>query len=259
MADGCISRSRELIVVVHRRDEAHLQALMRFLGCDDRVLRPANGGTARRLSIGSAELGRRLTDLGIVPGRAGAEAGVLEPLARSRHFWRGIVDGDGSIRIQRRTGAPSMSVVGTPGLMRQFAEFLATIFADNFRPRPHLHGQSGKVLIVSLGGRHAVTAIRTLYVRAPDALARKRSRAEQAMAWQPRFRSRYPWSRWSDGESRVLTKGTDYDDRRRLWEAGRRVARSQGKRLELIDLDDARVSLRFAPREYADTRASRAS
>ncbi len=121
-------------------------------------------------------------------------------LASSRHFWRGVVDGDGSIRIDRGSGIPSLSVVGSPALMRQLAGFLGGCFVDGSPPVPHRHGQSSKVLLVSLRGRRAVAAIQILYADASDALARKRARADRAMAWRPRVMARYPWSRWGNGK-----------------------------------------------------------
>lgn len=133
--------------------------------------------------------------------------------------------------------------------MRQLAGFLGGCFVDGSPPVPHRHGQSSKVLLVSLRGRRAVAAIQILYADASDALARKRARADRAMAWRPRVMARYPWSRWGNGERWTLQRGTDYEDRRRLWEAGRRAARGSGRRLELLDVDENRVRLRFLHRD----------
>lgn len=247
-ADGCVSR-RELIVVLQRRDADHLRSLLEYLGTPDRPLAPANGGTAVRLAIGSAALARKLTAYGVVAGRAGSAQRVSDALAANRHFWRGIVDGDGSIRHERRSGLPSLVVVGAPGLMHQLADFLAGVCGDGVRPKPYRHSQSARVLLVSVGGRRAASAIRALYSNAPDALPRKRERARRAMAWRPQVVHRYPWDSWGDGSVWRLRRGRDFDTRHRLWEAGRREARHRGCRLELSPMQGDVVELRFVRRD----------
>jgi hypothetical protein len=241
MADGCVSR-REVIVVLQQRDAIHLLSLLEVLGCPDRPLRPANAGRGVRLAIGSAALARQLLALGIVPGRAGSSTPVAPELARSRDFWRGLVDGDGSLRFDRKTGIPSLVVVGAPGLIQQFADFLAPLFTDGFRPRPYAHSQSDAVLMLSVGGHRAKLAVTRLYGGdPPDALPRKRALAERVMGWERSVVSRYPWHRWGDGSRWTLRKGEDYWDPRRLWEAGRRAARRQQCRLAFEDLGDLAV------------------
>ena len=248
MADGCVSRS-ELICVLQRRDEEHLRSFMGVLGCDDRPLAVVNDGNGVRLSIGCAALARQLVAHGIRAGRAYGSEPIAEPLASSADFWRGVVDGDGSIRFDRTHGRPSLTVVGPPRVMEQLADFLAPHLSTTRRPTPHRHSQSDVVRLVSRGGRTAVDAIRVLYAHPMSpALARKRERAERALAWKPQVRSRYPWDRWADGRTHTLARGRDYDDVRRLWEAGRRAARERGLRFSIDDERESEVRIRFSPR-----------
>jgi hypothetical protein len=245
MADGCVTE-RELVVALANQDEGHLRSLLSALGCSDRPLGSANGGAAR-LSIGSAALARQLRALGIVPHRAGSSARVPDWMAASADFWRGVIDGDGTIRFHPSQGIPSLEVVGAPGLMGQLATFLEDIIGDSRPVRPFRHSQSTQVLLVKVGGRRASAALATLYPPSAEALARKRVRADAAIRWQPRVRSRYPWERWADGDEWVLQRGDDYDDARRLWEAGRRYARTIGKRFSITDAGDI-ARIRFVTR-----------
>jgi hypothetical protein len=251
MADGCVT-SRELIVVLHRRDEDHLRVLLKALGCSDRPLASANSGAGSRLAIGSVALARQLASLGIVPHRARSQTGVLSWMASSADFWRGVVDGDGSIKFHPRWQTPSLEVVGAPGLMRQLARFLEAAISDGRPVNVFRHSQSTRVRLVKVGGRRAQVALRALYPPGVVALERKRERARVALMWQPKVRSRYPWDRWGNGDEWVLDRGRDYDDGRRLWEAGRSAARTRGLRFLFVDEGD-RARVRFAPRsEGAD-------
>jgi hypothetical protein len=246
MADGCVTH-KELILVLQRRDEGHLRSLASALGCGDRPLAAANDGAASRLAIGSVALARQLAELGIVAGRAGSSNGVAPWMATSPDFWRGIVDGDGSIRFHPTQRVPSLEVVGAPGVMEQLAAFLQHEIGDGQGVKVFRHAQSARVRLVKVGGRRAQIALRTLYPGGAESLPRKRARAEAAIAWQPQVRSRYPWDRWGDGTEWVLLQRVDYDDGRRLWEAGRRAARARGKRFVFVDRGDE-ASIRFVAR-----------
>jgi hypothetical protein len=250
MADGCVTH-KELIVVLHRRDEGHLRSLLAALGCTDRPLAPANGGDGFRLAIGSVRLARQLADHGIVAGRAGSLVGVARWMADSRDFWRGIVDGDGSIKFHPTLDIPCLDVVGAPGVMDQFAAFLEAAIGDGRPVVPRPHSQSSSVRMVSVAGRRALAALDALYRDAVEALPRKHDRAARAMTWQPMVRSRYPWERWGDGRQWVLRPGRDYDDANRLWEAGRRAARERGMRLVFSD-DGHSARVRFVARDGSD-------
>lgn len=247
MADGCVSGGRETILVLHRRDADHVRAFARFVGCDDRPLAPVNRGNGVRLAIGSVALAEQLADVGVVAGRGrDHDLPVRADLAASRDFWRGVIDGDGTVKVDAGGGIPQVQLVARPALAHQFAEFLAP--SVGFLPRLHRHSQSDRILMVSVGGRTAKAATIALYGEndAP-ALARKAERAAAVMSWNPKVMSRYPWEMWADGKEWTLHRGVDYAEAHRVWEAGRRHARGRGLRLELTD-EGAHLRLRFVRR-----------
>jgi hypothetical protein len=169
-------------------------------------------------------------------------------MATSADFWRGVIDGDGSIKFHPTYGTPVLEVVGGPALMGQLALFLQTVIADGRVVKTARHSQSDRVRMVKVSGRRAQVALKALYAAtAADALPRKRARAMAAIAWQPRVRHSYPWARWGDGSEWVLKRGDDYDEAHRLWEAGRRAAREREMRLVFSDRG-AEVCIRFVPR-----------
>lgn len=247
MADGCVSGSRETILVLHRRDADHVREFARFVGCDDRPLAPANQGAGVRLAIGSVGLARQLVTYGLAAGRGrDHDIPVQHELAESPHFWRGVVDGDGSLKVGASFPRPQLELVARPALAGQFARFLAPYVGFDLSPHPH--SQSSRVLMVSAGGRSAKAAVAALYgVRPRPVLARKADRAAEILAWEPQVVHRYPWSTWANGREWILDRGRDYVEARRLWEAGRRYARHNALRLELED-HGSHVRLRFVPR-----------
>jgi hypothetical protein len=238
LADGCVTRT-QVIIVLQSDDAAHLRALLEFLGCEDRPLGVANAGRAARLCIGSVALARQLTAFGLDPQHK-HESVVRHELATSRDFWRGVVDGDGSVKVAGPRQMPQLQLVGAPTVVSQFATFLGTVSRDGYVPRSFAHSQSQVVRLVSVNGRRAQSAIAALYGGKPrDALARKLSVARQALTWTPLVRSSYPWNEWLDGKPRVLARGEDYDAPRRLWESGRKAASARGVRLVLVDHGDS--------------------
>jgi hypothetical protein len=232
MADGCVTQ-REVILVLHRRDESHVRAFMEFVGCGDRPLRSVNHGQALRGLVSSAALAQQLAAFGLKAGHK-PFATVLPELASSPDFWRGVVDGDGTLRS--RAAIPHLSLVGYPRLIAQFSAFLGRLFADGHVPTPYAHSQSRAVRLVSVSGRHARHAVQALYYDgAAFALPRKRVRAAEICRWEPLVRGSYPWEKWFDGELWTLQQGHDYDSPHRLWESGRKAAKRAGLRLTLTD------------------------
>lgn len=234
LADGCVSR-RQVIIVLQSRDAAHLRAFLEFLGCEDRPLSVANAGRAARLCVGSAALARQLTAFGLDPQHK-HESPIRPELASSRDFRRGVVDGDGSVKVHGPRRMPQLQLVGAPTVVSQFATFLGTISRDGYVPRSFAHSQSRVVRLVSISGRRAKDAIDALYGSDPsDALARKLAVARHALSWTPLVRNSYPWNQSLDGKARVLARGEDYDTPQRLWESGRKAAAARGIQLVLVD------------------------
>jgi hypothetical protein len=252
MADGCVS-VREVIVVLQRRNCDHLRAFLEFLGCGDRPIASANGGRGGRITVCSAELARQLAQFGLTPNRK-AEP-VPEELATSPDFWRGLVDGDGSLKLTPPRGIPQLEVVGNPAHIRQLAEFFHRTAPSMEPPRPFAHSQSKRVLMLSLSGRRAKAAVQTLYYHgAPDALARKLQLAHRIMDWSPSVIHRYPWDDWANGETWTLIRDRDYMTFQRVWERARKVAAERNLRLAMRD-GGQHLTMRFLARgpEAADT------
>jgi hypothetical protein len=141
--DGTIVRrpnrgQPEVAVVLQRRDRDHLVKLRDFLGSDHAITPVAptvvalNGGQgtgAFRFAVRSQRLANILTAL----GRYGPA--VNPALAASRDFWRGCIDGDGTVGIS--CGIPQVKLVGSHWLLSAFVDFLGPVSSRrplNVRP-----------------------------------------------------------------------------------------------------------------------------
>jgi DNA invertase Pin-like site-specific DNA recombinase len=176
-ADGCVFRGRSGAPRVQVRlsevDTGQLVKLRRFLGSTNVIgsSPPGNYGGYRSrasvcLTVNSQRLAERLLQMGRYEGPIAPE------LVTSRHFWRGVVDGDGSI-YTLKTGYYGIGLVGSQRLLDAFLGFLRERnLSGRMTVKPHksIHG-------VSTAGHLAELIIDELYRNATTALARKAAAA----------------------------------------------------------------------------------
>jgi hypothetical protein len=200
MADGCIYR-KEIRLVLSERDLDHLRAFRSFLGSSHTIAahfretksheilgRTVTIRPSHQLCINSAKLVESLARFGVVPRKSSIAR--VSHLEDNPHFWRGVVDGDGTLgiyrKITRKTGRkeyeyrkPTIRVVGSSDLMGQFLDFVrgrspgckATV-----RPQP------GNYTSAQLFGRFAVDIAVAIYGDCKVALPRKLSIAREIIA-----------------------------------------------------------------------------
>jgi hypothetical protein len=170
IADGAVSGGT-LIVRLAAKDMSHLQELRRFLGSGHKVQHIARNGWAGtpavQLAIPSARLVADLAALGVLP-RKSFTAMACPSLQHNRHFWRGVVDGDGHVGIDRRRDVPRLELVGPAGLLTQFRSFAQSLTMTNASVRPHK-----TIHRFQLSGRAAAAVLHHLYDTCTMALERK--------------------------------------------------------------------------------------
>jgi len=177
----------EVAVVLQRRDRDHLVKLRDFLGSTHAItpIAPAtvalNGGQgtgAVRYTVCSRRLADRLTTL----GRYGPA--VNSALAASRDFWRGCIDGDGTICISG--GIPQVKLVGSHWLLSAFVDFLGPVSSRrplNVRPARNIY-------VVSVSYATAEKVVERLYADASTALDRKAATAAEILSVQEKTQGR---------------------------------------------------------------------
>lgn len=199
MADGTVSDTGRITLALAARDEEQIRAWLAFLGCPDvRVRIEAvrfRGGEKfkARAQVSSRRLAADLARHGIVPRKTNAGRPASAALAATPGFWRGMVDGDGTITMPKGKHGPSLALVGSPIVMDQYANFLHTIIGGR-RPRVLDAGDSKVIKLVKVEGVRAREAVRTLWadVLSPldgssaPALRRKLDRVNVASTWETR-------------------------------------------------------------------------
>lgn len=194
MTDGCVSdtagRSEQIILKLQRRDREHLVKFGRFLKSDRPVLdyeRLDKKGIPRPFSsicFNSRQIASAIGKFGVVPRKTyiAKAVGVEDNI----HFWRGCIDGDGTVAYFSKSspvGYPVVRFCSAGILSDQFSSFSAKTL--NIQP-PKLRIKD-KVVYVDLNGDNAKRMVEILYPEGCVGLDRKIARVEQMKTWCPKF------------------------------------------------------------------------
>lgn len=177
-ADGsvCNDGYSKRVVLAQKSGEEYLQVFKERLGCTNKISTNAKGLTV--ISVGSKTLVEQMISLGVKPRKGfNYEWGPTGPMVESRHFWRGMIDGDGSLMMNENLPHKSkMTLTGGKGSCESFIEF-----AHSFGlPAEDVH-QHGNVFKAVLNGKSAATMSSILYSDCEDYLQRKSNLAHQMM------------------------------------------------------------------------------
>ena len=115
MADGCVTDQGALRLCLQQRDRPHVEKFRAFMESEHPIF-SVKQAKAVGILIGSKDLCQALVKLGVTP-RKSLVSRAHDSVADSRHFWRGMIDGDGHIRLQ------SLSLTGGQDLLNQWLGF----------------------------------------------------------------------------------------------------------------------------------------
>ena len=189
--DGTIDRhstgQSEIALGLKACDRGHLVKFRDFLGSEHAIIErpPKRGlfgmsGVQYRYSVRSQPLSDRVDTLGRYGPAPDPE------LAASPDFWRGVIDGDGTVGVY--SGSPTVKVFGSDWLLGAFVEFLDSVGLRRARyGRPVNVRPCHGIFAVGTSGTTALGITRLLYADAPVALDRKAVRAEQIIPMEPPF------------------------------------------------------------------------
>lgn len=162
-ADGWVSGAK-IGLGLHHGDADHVAAFARFIGTSNRVARYRDQVC---VSLGSPELAGRLRALGMGAPRRPHLAPLWSP-----DFWRGMVDGDGSVLRYPHRGL----ILRLNGTLPIVAAFLAFVKKGGHVTRaiPRRHSSIWRA---TLGGEVAEQVVNRLYLEGRPALRRKHATA----------------------------------------------------------------------------------
>ena len=196
--DGCVRTSgygpSRLVIKLARKDRAHLEILHRALwakrpirdteewskppGTDERKKRPASV-----LDVCSPQIVNALASHGITPRKTDELQPWDGPGHLMRHYWRGVIDGDGTIGTY--DGEAKLGLCGSRPLVEAFLAWARGITGTTATPR---QGKAGnrRYWLLALGGNNRLPPLlAALYDDAPVALARKKAEADFIVHGKP--------------------------------------------------------------------------
>jgi hypothetical protein len=202
LADGWVSDDgRTLGLKLQRRDRGHLEKFLAALGSDvpivdlppgpdkvftrDGQLHRVRSGPSSAVGLHSTHVVASLTALGFDADKSHTATSWAGPSALLPAYWRGVVDGDGSIgTVQSRWREIlghrrnwSISLSGTYAVTAAFSAFVSQHFGHAKEPRPSLG-----CFVVSWRGTRLVQKIAgLLYGAAATSLDRKQARAADCL------------------------------------------------------------------------------
>lgn len=181
VADGCVSRKAEIIIALKGIDVGHLALWRETVGSKRRITRSEkmkSFGTSHwfykgiRFGIKSNQMAADLFDLGVIPAKTGRTVypkGM--PGALEVDFWRGAVDGDGSL-FWGKAGVRQQFSLGLTGNRELISEFWA--FCRKHVPTNASIQPNGSILKFVVSDSYAYRIAKLLYGSATVASRRKR-------------------------------------------------------------------------------------
>jgi hypothetical protein len=189
--DGCIGFAKRVSVPLIRYggiDIEHVYKFRDFLGSKrsvqfvDRVtgIGPVKYGV---FALTSSAIGDFLICNGITPKKS-LTLKVSERLARSPHFWRGVIDGDGTVYIALHGLKPVVRLTsGSFQFIHQFADFCRSVdLRSNVKDAGLSNLGHAPRYIVNFTGKQALDLLGVLYAGATVWLDRKKVKVDEIFA-----------------------------------------------------------------------------
>lgn len=174
-ADGCITRHKNnkyksaQFAQVERFPVAELAKFIGREGCEREYHRDTNFGSCTYYMVSSSAIAYPLDNLGAKT--------VLDPsLYLSSHFWRGLLDGDGSVK----SAGKAYATIDWNGRLEDLTQLKIFIETTTGQPSQKIHNH-GSIYRLCMGGKKAMWMLRFLYENQYSANLLKSARAFKLM------------------------------------------------------------------------------
>lgn len=148
--DNCLN------ITTHSDDAYHLQSFLDFCKSTHLVKKNKNENTSR-VDIRNRKLAETLTELGITKNKSLTFSPTKE-MCESNSFWRGMIDGDGCISVDKTRGLSLYLCSGSIDCIKAFERWVKsrTDSTANTHRRPSAY-------YFGISSRHAVKIVNELY------------------------------------------------------------------------------------------------
>jgi DNA-binding CsgD family transcriptional regulator len=134
-ADGHINKRNDIILGLSSTDRNHLYKLAANLESDIPIGFSKNGAVSR-LALRSFKMVQDLMKIGMGFNKTYRFYIKINP-DLEKHFWRGVVDGDGSIFRNKERNRLGFSLVGNKETIESFSKFIYHTIGIFLEVRPH--------------------------------------------------------------------------------------------------------------------------
>lgn len=135
LADGCLSRGKDVILALKESDYKHLDKFLKVINGNNKYRIVKNNGfngfkgsgSAVYLQIRSQKMYEDLTKQNLTERKSGKERMPPNiPSELLRHFWRGVVDGDGHVCINNQHPYKHLEIglCGSKAIVTEFSNFI---------------------------------------------------------------------------------------------------------------------------------------
>lgn len=166
-------------------DAGHLEKFKKDLGSTHRVVvkefRTKPGYHYASLQVGSQRLVQSLAKLGVGEKKSLVVEPCKEvPAELARHYWRGLVDGDGSLSLKPNSGCKkqwTVQLLGSKGIVTGFWRYMRSVVYSKASVKA-----SRNIWVVAYSGnRITYPIVSALYAGATVYLDRKKALADQIL------------------------------------------------------------------------------
>jgi len=176
LADGCISRGKDLIIGLKKSDEKHLGKFISAINGNNKyqdVVQNKFDGSypSVRLSIRSTKMYSDLTNHGVTENKSLTAKPITMPTDLRRHFWRGVIDGDGHVCIWNQRGGYKTIEIGLCGskpIINGFIDYVKSEIDITLKIRP-----DHNIWRTNTTGKKALKLCSLLYSNSSVSLDRK--------------------------------------------------------------------------------------
>jgi hypothetical protein len=113
LADGCVTNNHVLSLCLKAADQYHIEQFRDFLGSDHPIhLFQRRNSSESSFFVASVHLCTALAYYGVTP-RKSRTASASAELRENAHFWRGLIDGDGTLYMTGNTITTTFRITTT--------------------------------------------------------------------------------------------------------------------------------------------------
>lgn len=183
LADGTISDSGKVNLQLESSDAHIIESLKSELNLNSNVNNfiSKDGWKSSSLCFTVKAISESLQNLGLTPRKSTKEF-APDSMSNDKHFWRGVIDGDGSIG---KTDRPKVYLCGSEILCNQFLQYCQSI-NPSITTKTVL--MKGGLYRVTITGIKAATILNELYSNSTFKLERKNQRVLAILDKYPEVR-----------------------------------------------------------------------